>query len=391
MVIPLELEPVRAAALQALGRLRAASTQTRAENDFLFTAVRTKAGEQLPPYYLVYFLLVDLLGFPNLGRWEKIAWSLPVEFDDEAFLIDHRKFGIGLFARESATAEAKAKEIVALIGKAAKKAGPFFTWLADRAVSGSALNVVNRGRQLFERFEFYLAEYKRKLNESVESDEDHIQRARASVSKKISDWYVPTYRRHMESGWLGLSVIDGFLSWTEHVFIHLAILKGHVTTGKEVAKLAESNWADKFKAALDVADAETKTFYDKLAAVRGQFRNFNAHGAFGKQGEAFSFHSGAGAVPVRLTHKRETPELLFGLDAEIPEAKAIELIENFITFLWNSDCGPAFQYIQESDLPAILSYAADGTYQKAMACAEDMEVLIERLTHQWEQAANMDW
>jgi hypothetical protein len=193
----------------------------------------------------------------------------------------------------------------------------------------------------------------------------------------------------MESSWLGLSVIDGFFSWTEHVFIHLAILKGHVTTGKEVAKLAESKWVDKFKAALDIADAETKSFYDKLAAVRGQFRNFNAHGAFGKQGEAFSFHSGAGAVPVRLTHKRETPE--FGLDEEIPEAKAIELIENFITFLWNSDCGPAFQYIQESDLPAILNYAADGTYQQAMACAADMEILVERLTHQWEQAANMDW
>src|SRR5262245_51476048 len=120
MLIPPELEPVRAAALQALGKLRAASSQTRAERDFLFTAGRTKAGEQLPPYYLVYFLLVDLLGFPNLGRWEKIAWSVPVEFDDEAFLIDHRKFGIGLFARESVTGEAKAQEIVSLICKAAK-------------------------------------------------------------------------------------------------------------------------------------------------------------------------------------------------------------------------------------------------------------------------------
>lgn len=388
--IPPELEPVRTTVLRTLGRIRAATNQTRAEKEFLFTAKRTKAGERLPPYYLVYFLLVDLVGFPNLGRWEKIAWSVPIEFDDEAFLIDHRKFGIGLFARESPTTEAKAQELVSLIGKAIKTAEPFFAWLAERAVSGSGLNVVNRSRQLFERFEFYLDEYNRKPGEPIESDEDHIQRVRASGSEKISDWYLPAYRHRMECGWLGLSVIDGFFSWTEHVFIHLAILKGRVRTGKEVAKLADSNWADKFKAALDITNAEAKTFYDNLAAIRCQFRNFNAHGAFGKQGEAFSFHSGAGAVPVRLTHKPERPAFSLGLDEEIPEAKAIQVVESFITFLRSSEC-TAFQYIQESDLPTILSYATDGTYQQAMASIEDMEVLVKRLTHKWEQAANMDW
>jgi hypothetical protein len=390
MHLPPEIEPVRAAALQALGRVRAASSQTKAAKDFLFTAMRTKAGEGLPAYYLVYFLLVDLLGFPNLGRWEKIAWSVPIEFDDEAFLIDYRKSGIGLFARQSPTGEEKAQQIVSLIKKATKAAERFFVWLAERAVSGSELNVVNRSRDLFERFEFYLHEYKTKLNAPVESDEDHIQRVRVSGSKKISDWYLPACKRRMESGWLGLSAIDGFFSWTEHVFIHLAILKGRVRTGKEVAKLAEANWADKFKSAIDIANSEAKRFYDKLAAVRCQFRNFNAHGAFGKQGEAFSFHSGAGAVPVRLTDKPERPAYSFGLEEDIPEAKAIKDIESFIVFLQTSE-SVALSYIQDSDMPTILSYATDGTYQQAMASVGNMEALVSRLTHEWEQAANMDW
>lgn len=388
--IPPELERVRAATLQALAGIRAGNSETKAEKNFLFTAKRTKASEQLPPHYLVYFLLVDLLGFPNLGHWEKIAWSVPLEFDDEPFLIDHRKFGIGLFARESPTAEAKAEEIISLIGKATKTAEPFYAWLAESAVSGSGLNVVNRSRQLFERFEFYLDQYKSRLGEPIESDEDHIQRVRASGSKKISDWYAPAYNHRMKCGWLGLSVIDAFFSWTEHVFIHLAVLKGRVMTGKEVAELAESNWAHKFKAALDITNVDTKTFYDKLAAIRRQFRNFNAHGAFGKQGEAFSFHSSAGAVPVRLTHKPERPAFLFGLVEEIPEAKAVQGIESFISFLRTSECA-AFRYIQESDLPVILSYATDGTYHRALASVEDMEVLVDRLTHECEQAANMDW
>jgi hypothetical protein len=387
--IPPEFEPFRTAAMQALGRVRAANSETKAEKDFLFTASRTKAGERLPPYYLVYFLLVDLLGFPNLGRSEKIAWSVPIEFEDEAFLIEHRKFGIGLFAQESPTLEVKAKIIVSLIAKATKAAEPYFTWRAQCAVSGSALNVVNRGRQLFERFEFYLVQYKRTFAESTTPVEDRL-RGTQNLKSGEEVYFLPGYKHARETGWLGLSAIDAFFSWTEHILIHMAILKGRLTTGVEVAKLAESNWADKFKAALNIANGETKTFYDKLAAIRCQFRNFNAHGAFGKQGEAFSFHSGAGAVPVRLNHKPERPDFVFGLDAEIPEAKAIQDIESFITFLRSSECA-AFLYIQESDLPTMLNYATDGTYQKAMASVDDMHVLLTRLSYKWDQGANMDW
>lgn len=59
-----------------------------------------------------------------------------------------------------------------------------------------------------------------------------------------------------------------------------------------------------------------------------------AHGAFGKEGEAFSFHSRAGAVPVVLDRKPTrrqfslTPELAFKGD------QALTAIEEFIAYLW---------------------------------------------------------
>ena len=62
----------------------------------------------------------------------------------------------------------------------------------------------------------------------------------------------------------------------------------------------------------------------------------------------------------------------------------------FIGFLRTTEC-TALSYIQDSDLPTILSYATDGTYQQAMASVENMEALVRRLTHEWENAANMDW
>ena len=65
MGTPDELEAVRAAARRAISPIKPADSKTKADREFLFTATRTDAGKNLPPYYLVYFLFVDLLGFQN--------------------------------------------------------------------------------------------------------------------------------------------------------------------------------------------------------------------------------------------------------------------------------------------------------------------------------------
>jgi len=90
IALPPELESVREAARKAILPLKAADSNTQADGKFLFNAKRTDAGEKLPPYYLVYFLLADLLEFPNLGRFEKIDWSVPVDLNGVAYLIGNR-------------------------------------------------------------------------------------------------------------------------------------------------------------------------------------------------------------------------------------------------------------------------------------------------------------
>lgn len=61
----------------------------------LWEVRRTEGGRNLAHYYLVYFLLVELLRFFNFGRSEKIAWSIPIGFEGTTYLVDHRKFGVG--------------------------------------------------------------------------------------------------------------------------------------------------------------------------------------------------------------------------------------------------------------------------------------------------------
>lgn len=65
------LESIRATAWRAVSPLKPTDATTKANHNILFTAARTDAGRELPAYYLVYFLLVELLGFRNLGQWEK--------------------------------------------------------------------------------------------------------------------------------------------------------------------------------------------------------------------------------------------------------------------------------------------------------------------------------
>jgi hypothetical protein len=158
-----------------------------------------------------------------------------------------------------------------------------------------------------------------------------------------------------------------FFAWTEHIFIHVSVLKGTVTTGAEVAQLAGADWSLKFKAALDINDLATKDYFDKLLVIRRQLRNFMAHGAFGKEGEAFHFHSTAGAVPVAFDHS--TTKKAFSLTPESPfdNAEAVKTIEEFIAHMWSGPEGPAKIYLEDWGLPVILTMARNGSYSRAMS------------------------
>ena len=180
---------------------------------------------------------------------------------------------LGVFAPELPESEAIAAEIVRLIQNAVKMAEPYFDWRAEQAVRASKLNVVNKTKDLFERFSFFADQYDAKRAEAERRADERVETRRDNGY----DIYFPTFGLRREAKWLALSAIESFFSWTEHVFILLAILRGNVVTGDAVAKLAAQNWDVKFKAALDVNDPETKRYYDDLIIVRRQLRNFVAH------------------------------------------------------------------------------------------------------------------
>lgn len=308
-------------------------------------------------------------------------------------MIEHRNFGLGIFAADHESQGTDAAEIVHLINKGVKVAQPYFDHLARSAGEGSKLNVHNHSRELYERFEYLLRLHREKADEvERRNDEREVSEWKDEDGKLRSRTiYMQVFNLRREAQWLGISAVEAFFAWTEHVFIHIAILRGKAKTGHDVRQLAAADWADKFKAAVGIEEADTKTLYDELTAARRQLRNHVAHGAFGKDGQTFSFHSSAGAVPLLLPYQRTQESLRFGSGADLRPDEALAIIERFQVHLWDGERGRLKRHVQDYALPSILTQAVDGTYERAMASDEAMDSFVEYMSYQMDQAANMDW
>jgi hypothetical protein len=351
-----------------------------------------RSAAALPPYYLVYFLLVELLGFKYGGREEKVAWVIPFEFEGRLVTIEHRKGGLILFSNAAPKSALFATRIAKALERGVGAARPFFNHLAAEAVRSSKINVKNNSMWLFNRYKF-LRDQSREKAENAEARQNEVITTLLPGKQPgvigRSHRY-PYLELKQEAEWLAVGAIDAFFSWTEHVFIHIGILTGKLKTGEGVANLAGDTWENKAKAALDLSDKTTKRFYEELLEIRRQFRNYIAHGAFGKQGEAFRFHSSAGSVPLTLNDRAGGwPSILDHVAFD--ETEAISTIEKFIEHLWFGALAPARIYIEEAALPVILTYANDGTYSKAMSSSEEMTAFVGHLSYQMDKAANMEW
>ena len=75
----MDIGEIRRRTQKAIEPLKQAEPNAATYQQLFMSAKRMDAGRALPPYYLIYFLLVDFLGFRNNGQEEKTAWSVTVE------------------------------------------------------------------------------------------------------------------------------------------------------------------------------------------------------------------------------------------------------------------------------------------------------------------------
>lgn len=386
-----DIDTLRAEALGILSPIKPVDNTTIARGDFLLSATRSIASDRLPSYYFVYFLFRELLDFENLGHFEKIAWSFPIDYKGRAFLIEYRKSGVGIFIQGGTEDEQQAMEICQRINRTVSKVKIFYDYLAEKGIQDSKLNITNNCADLFARFQ-YLIEMYREHQLKVKEIKGVFDPSRGISKATFDSFHIEeSYKAQRKKNWMAISGIEAFFSWTEHLFIHLGILGGRLLAGNDIARLIGAEWKDKFAIGLTLNEPENVIYLNKLLVVRQQLRNFVAHGAFGKDGAAFNFHSGTGAVPVVVNAKKDRNRFSLTSELTFDDDVVIDLLENFVDFLKTGKTACAMYHIMECGVPTILTYARDGTYMKCSEDIEKMKKFSEYLLAKFNAAANMEF
>lgn len=382
------LATTRERALARLAPARPANNDDPAEGDLLLTAQRTNAGRCLPPYYLVYFLLKDLLGFRDLGAFEKLAWSFPIWFEGTVFLVEHRKMGVGVFCANAEQHESRAAELVRRIWSACKAAEPYFKSRAGQAIQAGELNIHNHHATLWGRYRYLRQRLRAAIRAQARADAKPPVRTQHSPNS----WSLSTRHQWIARervAWLTQTVIEAFFAWSEHALVHCAVLRGEISAGPALLTLTKDEWRIKFKAAFEASNPRWKQHLDALLHVREENRNYVAHGAFGKDGQAFEFHSGAGATPLRIEIRGTRPRVTLHALSVTDDGASINAIDAFLIAM-RKHAKPQWLYL-ESGLVTVLTFARNGYYATAMTDARSMRQFIDHLSREVDDAMNMDW
>lgn len=339
-------------------------------------------------YYLVFLLLIDLLGFKYLGPFEKVAYIIPVDFEGQHCSIVYAKFGMRIECSEGGSPEA----VYAAVKRGIKAARPYYLWRAKEASITSHLNLESKCPQLWEKY-IFLKEQSKALLEKFEAEKENRVVEKGHNEDDSMTWTsisFPAYDFRKQSVWLHEAAVDAFFGWCEQALVHIAVLMGKLTTGKEIADLLRREFGEKCKLVFDLSVPDDKLAYDEILDLRTELRNYVAHGSFGKDGSTFQFHSRVGSVPLKILDTENRSEFRFGTynlrDWENDYAR----IERFLSRLWSMGRGPARQYL-ETGFPCVLTFATDGTYQRAMKNDEEMGKFIMVWAQQLDDAANMDF
>ena len=377
------IEKTRETALRAIAPLEKPNSER-------FGRGKLNAFRDIPhsEYYLIFMLLVDLLGFKYWGPGEKVAYIISVEFEGQLYSVIYAKFGMKIEYLEGGDGEA----VYRALKKGIKAAKPYYLWRAEQASGSSDLNLLSKCPQLWEKY-IFLKNQSEVLMKRFEAEKDQSVVEKGYNEDGSFSWSsvsYPAYEFRSQSLWLHETAVDAFFAWCEQALVHMAVLMGKLLNGREIAELLKREFGEKCKLVLDLSDVADKSTYDDILNLRAELRNYVAHGSFGKDGSTFQFHSRVGAVPMKILDSGTTSELAFGTSSSRDWESDYARIDSFLDQLWSSGRHPAKQYL-ETGFPCVLSYATDGIYQRAMRNEDEMAEFIEFLSRQIDDAANMDF
>lgn len=364
--------------------------------------VRIGWGEPLEPWQL-YMMLVDVIGCPDWGRWEKVAWTAPLMCGDTRVVFEHRKFG--LFARLHGEAgSGDAKLLVDRVLRQLEKGWEVVRRrvvqpMLDESVEVGAVTIPNKYLYYVDMFEHL----RRRADESAAK----IAAAGPVTTAEGAGVTVsfPAAIHARESEYEAHAALFAFFGLIEHLLVIAVAFADFEPSRGNLNGFLGATWSEKFRRLVDVNDPANQRAYETLRTLADENRNPAAHGSVERRSTNLDADlPGYGSIPQgvgdigkrsKYTFKLQVPPSLFpfalldvGAGDQADGWRAIDAILDWI------ESGPLRLPADygRSGLP--ISFEANSRDELRAAAAQSRETLAALITAWHERAdmaSNMDW
>jgi hypothetical protein len=193
-----------------------------------------------PAPFIVFIIFVYLKKFPFSGKWEKVAWEIPIKFKGVPMMLTHRKFGFMVITYTGSEEDEKlAQEAIYKINKSIPIAEELIEPAIKKQVDIGAITLTNEYHNLRSRYEYFREEAERHLSKNdiddfdIDSFDDSLKAYNAFLKElnKVSSY--------------AIAMIDAYFSLLEHI---LVMVRPFVTLHGIESNLSEFiglNWGGK--------------------------------------------------------------------------------------------------------------------------------------------------
>jgi hypothetical protein len=345
--------------------------------------------------YLIFIIFVQLKQYKFKGRDEKVAWTIPIKYKGEPFLLTLRKFGFQIIGK-------KRKREITSLGREAMykiyKSMPYAETLVQPAikqqVQAGKITLDNHYNEILGRYRFF----KRKATEEFKKgakpryktttpNEDFGGIILVSTTTDLSA------KNRMAGNNYGVAMLDSYFSMLEHLLVLMLPFIQNLDYQKiDVEEFLLQNWKEKIKFIIPLADPKAGKLFEQLLAIKENLRNPLTHGHFQKNGHSIFVHMPwVGAIPMNLSKSEK--HFTYSWNAIFPENfnSIVKCFEDFLEYLEKGETTLyAMKYIK-SGLSIAFDKNSRERYLSAMADMSTFDSFLEYEMMDYTNAMNMDW
>ena len=343
--------------------------------------------------YIVFIILAHLKKMSFGGRWEKVAWEIPIKYKGVPFMLSHRKFGF--FISSSEESEEINKLGIELIENL-HKAIPYAEKLVEpdiRAlVQTGEISIDNQYSSILLRYQFFKENAKKEFRKKNIGKDFKIN---YEGSKRAATNSYHKYLKLVNAKYYFITaMLDSYFSLLEHTFVLLLpFIPTYISEEINLETFISYNWKQKYKLIFPLANDKTALqLLERLDKIKEDFRNPMSHGYLLKDGNSFYVHfKNLGAIPVTLTKSERNLKYGFETKLHFTFEDICKCFDEFDKYLKTSESTKyGMQYIKH-ELLISFDNNSRTQYKKNMKSTRYFQLYVEKMLRLSDDAGNMDW